>query len=154
MCLFAVSRECTGTDVKFSFYTFANIVHGKRNLIAGCITTVACRHNVAILLICFILACCSFRPEMDLNCFCFEIIVFVSVVYDLLQCCEQIRSSVCIEWISVRRNFVAVMFKCGFSKNVLDVSVSGLSSTLYSSKSFPRRSYFGVSPPQREPASI
>ena len=36
----------------------------------------------------------------------------------------------------------------------LDVSVSGLSSTLYSSRSFPRRSYFGVSPPQREPASM
>ena len=36
----------------------------------------------------------------------------------------------------------------------LDVSVSGLSSMLYSSRSFPRRSYFGVSPPQREPASM
>nr|DAX08057.1 MAG TPA: hypothetical protein [Bacteriophage sp.] len=119
MCLFAVGCECTGTDIKFSFDSFAGIVNSKWNLIAGCITAVGGRHNVTILLIRFILACCGFCPEMNLNCFCLEVVVFVSVVYDLLQCCKQIRSSVCIKRISVRRNFIAIVFKCGFSKNVL-----------------------------------
>lgn len=74
---------------------------------------------MAILLVCFVFTGCCFFPEMYFNCTCFQIIIFKTFVHNLLKLFEQIRRGICIEWIGIRRSFVAIMLKCGFSKNIL-----------------------------------